>query len=545
MSTTQSRRRWLGMPFIALGVAMIIVDATIVNVAIPSIIRDLRISAPTAEWFNSMYSLVFAALLITFGRAGDLFGRRRLFMIGTTVFVVASLITATAQSGSILILGRFVQGVGGAMILPSTLSTLNALFQGRDRAIAFAIWGSTIGGVAAIGPLVGGWLTTDYSWRWAFLINVPIGVAILIGASMLVPETRDAEARRGVDIAGVTSSMVGLGALVFGLIEGQTYGWWSPVSGETFAVGGWTWPSQSIAPSPVAFAVGAVAVAVLLLVERSRSRAGKVVVIDMSLFSLRSFRYGNIAALIVSLGEFGLLFAIPLYLQGVLGYSALGTGTLLLALASGAFLVGGATPQVARLVGGRGIVRLGLALEVIGIAGLGFTVGVDTAAWSMVPWLFVYGCGVGFATAQLTSVILVDVPIRLSGQGSGIQSTFRQVGSALGVAVLGTILITGIGNSLDARLTTAHIPPAARPAIVAIVKSTGGTAIPGLRAQPGGEAVANAASAAVVDAVHAVALSAALFVLVGFLATLALPPIRQSRQEEDNETHVGVGATRR
>ncbi|MGA7988916.1 MAG: MFS transporter [Candidatus Dormiibacterota bacterium] len=542
MSTTQSRRRWLGMPFIALGVAMIIVDATIVNVAIPSIIRDLRTSAPTAEWFNSIYSLVFAALLITFGRAGDLFGRRRLFMIGTTVFVIASLITATAQSGSILILGRFVQGVGGAMILPSTLSTLNALFQGRDRAIAFAIWGSTIGGVAAIGPLVGGWLTTDYSWRWAFLINVPIGVAILIGASMLVPETRDAEARRGVDIAGVTTSMVGLGALVFGLIEGQTYGWWSPVPGETFAVGGWTWPSQSIAPSPVAFAAGAVALVVLLLVERSRSRAGKVAVIDMSLFSLRSFRYGNIAALIVSLGEFGLLFAIPLYLQGVLGYSALGTGTLLLALASGAFLVGGATPQVARLLGGRGIVRLGLALEVIGIAGLGFTVGVDTAAWSMVPWLFVYGCGVGFATAQLTSVILVDVPIRLSGQGSGIQSTFRQVGSALGVAVLGTILITGIGNSLDARLTTAHVPPAARTAIVALVKSTGGTAIPGLRAQPGGQAVANAASAAVVDAVHAVAFGGALFVLVGFIATLALPPVRQTGKEEDDEARMRAAA---
>jgi MFS family permease len=161
------------MPFIALGVSMIIVDATIVNVAIPSIIRDIGISVTDAEWVNSIYSLVFASLLLTTGRLGDIYGRRRLFLLGTVVFVVASLVAALAPSAGVLILGRFLQGIGGAMLLPASLSTVNALYQGKDRAIAFAIWGSTIGGTAALGPLLGGWLTTAFSWRWALsLIHI-------------------------------------------------------------------------------------------------------------------------------------------------------------------------------------------------------------------------------------------------------------------------------------------------------------------------------------------------------------------------------------
>ena len=218
------------MPFIALGVAMIIVDATIVNVAVPTIIRELHVSATTAEWFNTIYALVFASLLITLGHTGDVWGRRRLFLTGTVVFVAASLVAATAPSGSVLILGRFLQGIGGAMILPATLSTVNATFVGQDRAIAFAIWGSTIGGVAALGPLLGGWLTTDYSWRWAFLINVPIGAVVVAGIVFVVPETRDPDVRRGIDWWGNLLLIAGLATLVFGLIEGGQYGWWQQVA---------------------------------------------------------------------------------------------------------------------------------------------------------------------------------------------------------------------------------------------------------------------------------------------------------------------------
>ena len=221
------RRRWLGLVALTIGVAMIIVDATIVNVAIPSIIRDLHIGITQAEWANSIYSLVFAALLISVGRIGDVTGRRRVFIWGLLVFLGASLITALAPSGTVLLVGRFLQGVGGALILPSTLSIVNATFRGRERAIAFGIWGSVIGGMAALGPLAGGWFVTNLSWRWAFYVNLPVGAIALAGALLCVGESRDPDARPGFDPPGVVLSTLGFLGVVFGLIEGQTYGWWT------------------------------------------------------------------------------------------------------------------------------------------------------------------------------------------------------------------------------------------------------------------------------------------------------------------------------
>jgi MFS family permease len=206
---------------------MIIVDATIVNVAIPSIIRDLHIGITQAEWANSIYSLVFAALLISVGRIGDVTGRRRVFIWGLLVFLGASLITALAPSGTVLLAGRFLQGVGGALILPSTLSIVNATFRGRERAIAFGIWGSVIGGMAALGPLAGGWFVTNLSWRWAFYVNLPIGALALAGTLLYLGESRDPDARPGFDPPGVAVSTIGFLSVVFGLIEGQTYGWWT------------------------------------------------------------------------------------------------------------------------------------------------------------------------------------------------------------------------------------------------------------------------------------------------------------------------------
>ncbi|HET8977117.1 MAG TPA: MFS transporter [Solirubrobacteraceae bacterium] len=530
----EDRRRWLAMPFIALGVAMIIVDATIVNVAVPTIIRDLHMTAVTAEWINSIYSLVFAALLITLGRIGDMVGRRRLFRVGTVWFVLASLVAATAQSSAILILGRFLQGIGGAMILPATLSTVNSLFRGRERAIAFAVWGSTIGGMAAIGPFLGGVLTTDLSWRWAFLINVPIGAAIIAGLLTVVPETSDPQTPRGVDVPGQVTLIVGLTMLVFGLIEGQTYGWWT----ATRRLALLSWPQGAVSPVPVAFAVALLSLTAFVLIERRRRRHRRIVVVDLRLFSIASFSRGNAAALIVSLGEFGLLFVLPLYLQGALGLSALDTGAALIPLAGGTLLAGGMTPQLAPRLGPRGVVQLGLVLEVVGIGTLGLVLTDHSSVWALIPWLFVYGVGVGFATAQLTGVILTEVPVAASGQGSGIQSTFRQVGSALGIALLGTILITTLGSGVTHRLRSVPgLPPAARTTIAGAVRASGGSAIVGLRARPGSERIVAAASGALTASARAVAFTAAAFVAVGLLFTAGLPNPRGQPAEPE-----GAGA---
>ena len=522
-SPAHTRSKWLPMPFVALGVSMIIVDATIVNVAVPTIIKELHVSANTSEWFNSIYSLVFASLLISLGHLGDVWGRRRLFALGTVVFVAASVLAALAPNGGALIVARLIQGIGGAMILPATLSTVNATYEGQDRAIAFAIWGSTIGGMAAIGPLLGGWLTTDYSWRWAFFINIPIGLLVLFGISRFVPETKDPSVRRGVDWWANILIVIGFSTLVFGLIEGEHYGWWAQAT--PFTVGPLTWPGSWPSPALVAFGIAAVALVSFVALERRRARADQVVLVDLRLFSIRSFSAGNVAVTVVSFGEFGMLFVLPLFIQGVLGFSALDTGWLFLSMAIGTFLVGGATPQRAKRMGARGVARLGLALEVLGIGALGLLLSPSVATASLAACLFVYGMGVGMATAQLTGVLLVDVPVEESGQASGIQSTARQVGSALGVAVLGTILLTQLGSRTASALAAIPgLPASAQEQITQIVRSSGGSAISSLHTVPGSSAaVVTAASQAAADAASIVALCAAGFILIGLVSTLALP----------------------
>jgi len=503
---------WLALATIALGVSLVIMDATIVNVALPVVIRDLDLTASQAEWLNASYALVFAALLLTVGRIGDLRGRRLIFALGMTVFMLSSIFAGASGSGEALILARVLQGVGAAMILPTTLSTMNALFTGAARPIAFAVYGSTIGGMAAVGPLVGGWLATDFSWRWAFWLNIPFGLLVLLGILKALPETRDPATERHLDLVGALAAAVAMAGLVFALIEGATYGWWRQ-------------PSGAISPVPVVLVVAVVSL-VAFFVREARGRSqGRPTLIDLGLLRLPTLRYGNIAAAIVAFGEFGLMFALPLLLQGTLGYSALGAGWLLVSLAVGAFLASGVTPQATRALGQRAVVRIGLALEAIGIAALAATISLTIPGWLIALALFIYGVGVGMATAQLSSIIMSEVPPAQGGQASGMQSTIRQLGSALGVAVLGTLLVTSLGSGTEARLEGTGMPSAVRTQVVEIVRGSAGAAIPGLAADPRTAPVAQAAREAMIDASRTTAWFAAAALLVGLLATLAIPHI--------------------
>ena len=526
-------RRWRAMPIVALAVSIVIMDATVVNVVLPVLIRDLSLTSADAEWVNSIYALVFAALLITTGRLGDRYGRRRLLIVGIVLFGAGSILAALATGASALLAARLVQGVGGAAILPATLSTVNALFTGRERGIAFAIWGSTIGGMAAVGPVVGGWLTTAYRWQWAFLINIPVVIVVLVGALLWVPETKDDQATRGADILGVVLSVVGLSAIVFGLIEGRLFGWWTSTSTRlTLGSLRWGW---NISPVPVAFLVGMGGIVLFVIYERSRIKAGRPALVDLRLFAIKSFRYGSIAALVVALGEFGMLFALPLFLQGSLGYTALKTGLVILALAIGTFLSSGVTPQLTSRIGARGVVRVGLLLEALAILGLGLSVGPDINAWAIAGWLFVYGLGVGMATAQLTGVILAEVPVNESGQASGLQSTVRQLGSALGVALLGTLFITTLATTLSSSLTArSSLTAVQRDSVVSVVQNSAGAVIPGLDSLTGRPGVQAIAESSMVTATRVTVLTAAGVILLGLLATLALPGATTSRRRDDD-----------
>lgn len=511
-------RRWAGLVFISIAVSLIIVDSTIVNVAIPPIVDDLGITSTEVQWVQEAYTLVFASLLLVFGSLADRFGRRRLLLTGVVVFALASVGAAFAPSGGLLVLARLVQGVGGAMILPTTLSLINATFRGRERGIAFAVWGSTIGGMAALGPLLGGWLTTAFSWRWAFGINIPLGALIIVGVALTVAESRS-DRRERIDVVGAVLSVLTMAPLVFGLIEGRTYGWWTTTTAPTF--GDATWPF-SLSPVPVAFALSLLALAAFLSWGRHRQRTGRSTLLAFRLFSLTSFRNGNIAAAVVSLGEFGIILALPLWLQFVLGFDALQTGLLLLALAGGSFVASGAAGALSGRVAPVRLVRAGLVAEIIGVTGVALTISPDASWVPLVPALFVYGLGVGLATAQLTGVVLADVPASESGQASGTQSTSRQLGAALGVAILGTVLFSTTGGVLASALEDRGVPSPQREQVVSLVVDSAGAAIAGLDQSPQTQPFASDARAAFSDGTRAAALTAAGFLTLGLLSTLTL-----------------------
>ena len=525
------RGRWLGLAMLSIGVAMIIVDATIVNVAVPAIVKELSLDGTTAEWINTTYALVFAALLITLGRIGDLAGRRLLYLLGLGVFMASSVLAGVAPNGQLLIVARLLQGLGGAMILPATQSILNTNFQGRDRAIAFGIWGSVIGGMAAIGPLLGGWLTTEASWRWAFLVNVPIGALAIVGTLRFIRESRDPEATRGFDLAGFLLVTIGLGGVVFALIEGRTYGWLAPA--KAFVALGATWPTSApVSVIAVTAGVALVALVLFVVVETGRKRSGLFYLFDFDLWRVPTFRYGNLAGTIVSLGEFGLLFVLPLFLQAVLGLTAFQTGLVFLSLALGAFFAAPAAAGIARRYGPRRVVTLGMALEAVGILWTTLLIGVDLDAIALAPPLFVYGIGVGFATAQLTSVVLADIPPRESGLASGTNSTMRQVGSALGIAILGTVLFANLVSESRANLAEVPgLPTAAQAAIVRAVDESAGQALTGFKADPSAAAVIAPIQDAFVHAARAAGLWAFGFVILGLVLSLLLPKTRAERLE--------------
>lgn len=500
--------RWAALWVLAVGLGMIVLDGTIVGVALPAVISDLHLDITQAQWVNSVYSVVFAALLLSAGRIGDRVGRKRLFLAGTSLFVVGSVLAALAGSAEGLIWARVVQGVGGAMVLPSTLSTVNATFQGKDRAAAFGVWGAVMSGAAAIGPLIGGWLSGSFSWQWIFWVNVPIGVAVITATALLVPETSTPIRTRGLDVDGFQLSALGMAALVFAVIEGSDLGWWAPTGDVSLF--GLTWPATApVSPVPVAALLGVVLLVLFLFWERHRARVRRSALLDLTLFGLPRFSWGNVTAACVAVGEFALVFALPIYLVSARGLSLMQAGLVLAAMAVGAFVSGAQARHLAARFGSARVVVGGLALEVVGVVVMALLLSPGVGVWLMTVPLVAYGIGLGLASAQLTSLVLADVPVAQSGQGSATQSTVRQVGAAVGSAVAGALLAAGL----------AHYLATGTPADAAVRESAGG-ALQGLRARGGDLDLVAQLSAQFADATRLALLGSAAFLLLGLVASV-------------------------
>lgn len=489
VNSSPGKPPWKALWVLALGLAMIVLDSSIVNVSIPAIINAIHIDMTTAQWVTALYSVILAALLLPAGRLGDMIGRKRIFQVGTVIFILGSSLAAAAHSGSWLLTARIIQGIGGSMVMPSTLSSVSASFRGVYRARAFGVWGAVMSGAAALGPFLGGLFTTTIGWRWIFLVNLPLGLVILVSSLSLVPETRSVsnQGYRPVSVwndwAGILLSALGSALVVFALIEGQTYGWLRPA--QKLVLGPLVWPASApLSVVPVSFVLGLVLLAGFILVELARKRGGHIVILDLSLFSIATFRWGNLTAAIISAGQFSLIFILPLYLINACGLSALEAGSLLGIMALGALLSGGLARQVSARLGAGGTVQLGLVMEILGVVGSALVMRDTVPVWALLITLVIYGTGLGFASAQLTSLVLSGVPLDQSGQASATQSTIRQWGTALGAAISGSSLSAALGLVMPAQLHS--IPGLSSPTVEGLtqaLRSSAGNLIGVLKSQ--------------------------------------------------------------
>lgn len=518
MPLSSVARRWLSLGFVALGVSLIVMDMTIVNVVVPSLVSQLGISSTQAQWVQESYPIALAALLLLTGRLSDLFGARRLFLAGVALFVVASVLAGAAPSGEVLVGARFLQGAGASMIMPASLALVNTAFSGVERARAFAVWGATLGVSAAVGPLLGGALA-ELSWRWVFGINVPLGAMITLGVALfLAPSPRT---KGTVDVPGAVLSMVGFGLLAFSLIEGRNYGWIT--STRPVELGGLSWSSG---PSIVLVALVVAVVALVVFVRRQRALTlseGVDPLMNVQLFSIRSFRYGNITLLIVALGELGIVAVLPLWLQFTLGYSPLESGLALVPLAVGTFAASTASMGLVARLSPVHLVRLGLALEIVGLVGLGLIASPGVPGGYVALALFVLGIGNGFASAQIANVILAEVPATSAGRGAAVQGASAQIGSAIGIAVLTTTYFSVLHFATSDHLAAAGVGGPQADQFATSVTFSAGASIPSLLANPRTVAVADAARAAMTQGVSTVGYLAGGLLAVALLATVLIP----------------------
>ena len=534
-STKVEPKQLLILLVLSLSLAIIVIDATIVIVAQYQIQKDFGINLKDLEWITSLYALVFGSFLLTWGKLSDEFGRKRIFVAGISLFIVGSIVDGFSQDLIQILLGRVLQGFGAAMASPATLSILTTTFTGKARSVAFGIWGATAGAAAVLGPVLGGYFTSDpaFTWRWAFFINIPIGIAALVGAAFAIKETRFKDPKYTADYFGLIFITLGLASLLFGFIEAQTYGWIVP--NNEFTAGGLTWSVSNPVSLPlVSIITGLVLLAMFTFYEVRRLRMGKVPLFDFSLLKFKGFRYGLFTVTIVAMGEFGAVFIISIFLQTVKGLSAFDAGLTFLPMAISVFIFAPVAGILATRFGPKWVVTTGMALEAIALFSLSQIISVENPVSYMYPILVIYGAGVGLAISQLTSTVLQSIPWQKAGVGSGANNTVRQIGSAFGIAVIGAVLVAQISTVgvADLATSTASFTIQQKVALTAALNSgLSGGIDPSFLAIFGRNvpAVLSILYDAITQGARWAAFTAGIFVSLGAISSLLIPNPKSAR----------------
>jgi EmrB/QacA subfamily drug resistance transporter len=448
------RNPWLVLLVLVTGFFMIMLDTTIVNVAIPAMSTGLNTTFDQILWVLNAYILVYAVLLITAGRLGDLYGQRNLFAIGLAIFTVASALCGLAQNANELIAARVFQGVGGALLTPQTLAILTSIFPPERRGAAFGIWAATAGLATLAGPTLGGAIVTYVDWRWIFYVNVPIGIAALVATFAIIPDLRPGR-RHGWDFVGVILATTGLFGMVFGLIEGERFNW-----GEI---------SSYVVTIPEVIVGGVVLLVLFVLWERLQREP----LVPLSLFEDRNFAVANWIAASIAFGMMSLFLPIIIYLQSVRGFSALTAGLTLAPMSLTSMFVAPFAGRLADRIGGKYILMAGITLFAIGFGTLTVVAGPDSQWINFLLPAIVAGAGMGMTFAPMTTVAMRNVSPRMAGSASAVLNTTRQVGAAVGSAIVGALLQSRLAVTLhdEAVSHAASLPPAYRDQFVAAFSS--------------------------------------------------------------------------
>jgi EmrB/QacA subfamily drug resistance transporter len=421
----EEHRKWWTLVAVAFGLFMIMLDNTVVNVALPSIQRDLKVSVSSLEWVVNAYFITFAVLMLTGGKLADLLGRRWIFIAGLVIFTLSSLACGLATNGETLIAARAVQGVGAALMNPATLSIITATFPPQQRGMAMGIWVGVSAVALAVGPITGGLLAEHAHWSWIFFINVPIGAFAIVAARVVIKETKDTSADQRLDLPGLAASGGALFALTYALIEANNKGW---TSGEILGL----------------FAVAIVGLATFLALE-SRQRAP---MLDLSLFRNRTFTGANATMMLVALSMFGVFFFVSLFVQNILGYSPVQAGALFLPMTLCIIFFAPVAGKLSDRLGARWLMSGGMALVSLSLV-LFSLLDESSSFWNLFPALLVGGAGMAMAMTPATAAAMSSVPVDKAGVGSAVLNSMRQVGGSLGIAIMGAILgsYTSVGRT--------------------------------------------------------------------------------------------------
>lgn len=525
-------RKWLPMVVLSLALMIIVIDTTILNVSLKPIANDLHTNLQGLQWVIASYSLTLAALTITGGRLGDLFGRKRMFVLGAIIFATGSFITSISGNIGMMIFGESViEGVGAALMMPATASLLVANYKGRDRAIAFGIWGGIAAASSAIGPIVGGFLTTNYSWRWAFRINVFVALVLLAG-SLLIKESLDRAEKRELDFLGVVLSATGLLAFVYGIIESSTYGWWhAKLPFEAF---GHALPA-GLSPTPIGLIIGIVLLAIFGWWQYVAERQGRTPLVSLQLFRNTQFTSGATVVALLSLGMVGLIFAIPVFLQSVRNLDALHTGLALVPMSLTMLIVAPSSAFLSKHITPKRLIQAGLVLAASASVVLHYAITPAATASSFIPGMVLFGMGMGLVMAQASNLTLSAVSVEQAGEASGVNNTFRQIGSSFGSAIIGAVLLATLSTSLGAGIASSQaIPETAKPQLAsAVAAQASNVELSGVSASTNDKLspevrteltrIVHQASA---DGSRRAILYTGFFTSMGFLASFMLPNVK-------------------